>query len=794
MSVQKRNQRLVNLLTQDFITERTLLDLFSEDLVPHDIVSGHTGTGSAFDVVGFTGLNTLGTLTPSANPGASESLLKVGASGLLTLQSLRSGGGNFGADNYASETTGWRITYAGAADFRSIYADEVTTLSFIASVEQALAGSILITKSVTLLTRDFTVPSNTNTGTIFVEDLPGVPNTAVFTSGDWLRIRVIDRSGGGLIATDVWGTVTSYTDLSGGEQSWTFTTQDDGGVSGNLVYAGSIVLDYGGSTQGGYWEATAIGSAVPYSQTVTYSGTPDNPANHTVRTRLGNINGITDADFPGGVTGFGLYSDNAYLKGDLWAASGIVVIDDDGVRVDVNSSGSWSAPRGYQFGDNTTTDKGRLWVQEDSGFRTLWSEVISPSGVNSNYISIRANNTASSSLIELGSSDVQINDVLTIFGNAFVASGIKVGTNAGTIDDTVHVYLNNGFIQNAGILIDQDGSGDSQLTFRLTGTTTWVAGIDNSDSDKFKLGRGLGWGVSESLTITTADNVGIDNGSPITKLTINSTTGTTAGSGEVLRLGGPTSDATFHTQGGHGRFAIAWNAYYDTTAGQWEYIAADPAAIIGFDNSTPGPGTGAGSVHIAASSSGIAGNAITWANGLTVRDNGRVGIGTTVPGYTLEVEDNISGGGYVARIFNDGNNANRHVLWLQGGQDANPTNSFIAFVDGNGDGVGSVAGNGGGVDYNTTSDRRVKEDIRDLSGALEIVAGLRPITYRGLGSDQSSRRSHGLVAQEVQNVLPELVSENENGMLSLDYGRFIPALIGAIKELKERIEALEEAP
>lgn len=167
---------------------------------------------------------------------------------------------------------------------------------------------------------------------LFVEDLPGFADTAAFADGDWVRLRVIDRSGGGLVVADVWGSVNTHVDLSGGEQLWSFYARDSGGVAGNVVNAGAIVLDYGQSGDG-WHEITALDSDGPYSQIVTWETDPTNSANYTLRSRLGNLDGVTDSDFPD-IGGWGLYSTNAYLKGVVTAAAGAIVLDDDGITID----------------------------------------------------------------------------------------------------------------------------------------------------------------------------------------------------------------------------------------------------------------------------------------------------------------------------------------------------------------------------------------------------------------------------------------------------------------------------
>ncbi|AUO79030.1 structural protein [Salinibacter phage M8CR30-2] len=150
---------------------------------------------------------------------------------------------------YTPELEKWAILANGSADFRSIYADELRVDRFIAEVEEALAGEDFLTKSFAKLDEDWTVPQAGSSAKITLQNLPGLAGSAVFEEGDTVRLRYVDRSGGGLTVADVWIEVTKPTgfDASGETQTWSATVLDAGGVAGEQVGAGSVALDYGKS-------------------------------------------------------------------------------------------------------------------------------------------------------------------------------------------------------------------------------------------------------------------------------------------------------------------------------------------------------------------------------------------------------------------------------------------------------------------------------------------------------------------------------------------------------------------
>lgn len=230
-------------------------------------------------------------------------------------------GGSLGTSAYASQTTGWRITAAGEADFRYLFVDEMHAKSFIADLEQALAGGQIIAKSVTMVATAFTMPATGGSVTVRVRDLPSAPNMAVFEVGDRVIFRTFSRAAGALTIADAVGFVDTYVDGSGaneGTQTWGFNRDSgtNGGTmaTGTVVPVDSIVLDMGVSGNG-YYEVNAIdgtyGVNSPYAQVVTWTTTPA-AANRVVRARLGNLKGITSVAEYGFFAGD--FANNAFVR------------------------------------------------------------------------------------------------------------------------------------------------------------------------------------------------------------------------------------------------------------------------------------------------------------------------------------------------------------------------------------------------------------------------------------------------------------------------------------------------
>lgn len=101
---------------------------------------------------------------------------------------------------------------------------------------------------------------------------------------------------------------------------------------------------------------------------------------------------------------------------------------------------------------------------------------------------------------------------------------------------------------------------------------------------------------------------------------------------------------------------------------------------------------------------------------------------------------------------------------------------------------GDINGSG---NFNYSSSRDIKNSIEDYSGALNTVAQLRPVTYR-LNDDPSDRVQIGLIAEEVLEVEPRLVIDDElNPHLGLSINSLLGLAIAGLNEANTRIAALE---
>lgn len=93
----------------------------------------------------------------------------------------------------------------------------------------------------------------------------------------------------------------------------------------------------------------------------------------------------------------------------------------------------------------------------------------------------------------------------------------------------------------------------------------------------------------------------------------------------------------------------------------------------------------------------------------------------------------------------------------------------------------------------SSSDERLKDNITPISGCLDKVLSLDAIEF-DWNDNQETYTGHdvGLIAQQVQEIAPEIVTERGDGYLAMKYEKMIPLLVGAAQEQDAQIQELEK--
>ena len=421
-------------------------------------------------------------------------------------------------------------------------------------------------------------------------------------------------------------------------------------------------------------------------------------------------------------------------------------------------------------------------------------------------------------------------------GTSTPASPLHVADTAGTAFDVVAMLQ--GFTgQTTTITGNSVISGSSQL---------YLNGANFLDAQTGGISR---------LRIDNSGNVGIGTTSPAQKLSVAGAIATqfALGSGDAVFIGNDSKLVDIDAVNTAGLYGVQDTTVGSLKLGSGGGIISGNSGNIGIGTTTPsykldvvGNGAYNQSIYSRATDGGLTrfgiqntnrhwtisnyGSSIT-PNGLfaiadetasavrmAIDQSGNVGIGTTNPVTTFDVLNAAAA-----------NNAAVRPVYIRAGADATlgSMNLLIGMVPsasggnryafiGAGDsgamrplilnynGVGSYGNVGigttaptqllhvNGTAYATTflhtSDRRLKTDISSITTATELTAKLRGVHFKW---KKDGMPAYGVIAQEVEAVMPDAVTTNADGTKAVDYDQLIPVLIESVKALQVEVDALK---
>jgi len=235
------------------------------------------------------------------------------------------------------------------------------------------------------------------------------------------------------------------------------------------------------------------------------------------------------------------------------------------------------------------------------------------------------------------------------------------------------------------------------------------------------------------------------------------------------------------------------NAFFDGT--NFIYVATGPALAYRMLS---------GAHQWNTAPSGTAGNAISFTQAMTLDASGNLVIGATSNGVAKIYTFTTSGGVDNFRMADENSTVASGIRAVGDAIAFRTQATERARITSGGDfGIGltpsgsyklEVNGTAAATDFNSTSDRNKKTNIATITAALDKVQALRGVTFDWIADGKAST---GLIAQEVEQVMPQVVQGDE-GNKTVSYGSLVGLLIEAVKEqqatinqLTNRIAALE---
>ena len=443
-------------------------------------------------------------------------------------------------------------------------------------------------------------------------------------------------------------------------------------------------------------------------------------------------------------------------------------------------------------------------------------------------------------------SDVTFNDV-TVSGNLTV-SGTTTTVNSNTVNIGDNIIVLNSDetgtpSQNGGIEIERGTSTNSTLLWDES-NDYWVAGLAGSEV-QIALVNGTYSGLRAQAT--TAGDVGLGNVTNESKATMFSSptfTGTVGGvtkSHVGLANVENTALSTYTGQGG-----ALDNQYITNGAGyitsftntnqlttfvvedgdgtevtisqgkEWKFVEGTGIDINWTDtsNGTDGDPYDLTITNTAPMTGDEFDNDGTYASlraqGTT---KGDVGLGnvenTALSTYTgnggaLDNQYITNGAGYISSfdittqtdskyLRSNANDTATGIITLSNST-ASTTKTTGALIVTGGVGISGALNVGGDVVAYASSDERLKDNIELISNPIEKVQSLKGVTWdwnENADELQQSLPNVGVIAQDVEKVLPQLVTDRDNGFKGVDYAKLTGLLIEAIKEQQKQIDELK---
>ena len=395
-----------------------------------------------------------------------------------------------------------------------------------------------------------------------------------------------------------------------------------------------------------------------------------------------------------------------------------------------------------------------------------------------------------------------------------VGQALEIAQNTGNATFAGDVTIDNG--TNSILIIEKDATGNGKIQFNDAGSQAAYIALDASEDVTYYAAGGneqifyAGGVLNETksgATSTFSGDVTIGSSGAGSDKTLNILTGGTKSSVKLMEAGTVYGFSTVY-DGAANAFHI--NRHNNSAAGSpvLSFNRDDDNATftgdVGIGTSTP-----LATTHISASGNlaipgldaalgtatslviGNEGGTVVLAAGVSNTNlswlQGRQGTGT---GNAFDIGLNPLGGNVsIGSTTNAGyrlkvESAGTVQLNNRTGSDGTV---FAAAKDGTI--VGSITVTGSATAFNTSSDYRLKEDLQDFNG-LEMVSSIPVYDHKWKVDDS---RSYGVMAHELQEVLPQAVSGEKDAeeMQSVDYSKIVPVLLKAIQELTDKVETLE---
>ena len=649
----------------------------------------------------------------------------------------------------------------------NITLDSTTGIN-IGTVNSGVPISIGHTTSETTINDNLTV-----TGNFTVNGTTTYVSSSNVTIGDRIiELNYLGASGnGGLYVGDADGTSTS------GSLLWDST--NDYWIAGAKDLEHKILLSNGDSI---------ISGSGTNNQITTFTGTHgvDSSANLTFDGSIlritgteeitGNLSGSSSGSFKNiNVAESQLIGNDLYVGGTIFHKDDTdtkIVLTDDNINITVGNQ---------DFMDFTQDTVSELTINESSQNLDVRIE-----GEADNKLFF-----TDASVSKIGIGTITPGEKLTIHGNV---SGSDSGSFKNILVEDRITSVSGSFGRVIGEIGATNGvvSGSSQVDYSgLSGINNdIVSASTDSGRVNFTITDGnitadlIGGVISGSSQINVTNDI-VDNAAQIAHTKLNlSGSGIISGSSQVTGItnsqlaGSIANDKLVNSGIGIGNAGTIDLGESTTTA-----------------NILQGSGVVSGSSQISGLGFVTASDATKHPNWISSNLVAGTNVTITSGSNTLRISSSGGGGGggvgTLQQVTDSGSATDVQVQFENTTDSTSKTTGAVTI--GGGLGVNNTINAGGDVIAYASSDERLKDNIKPIENPLEVISQISGNTFDWNSEKQNiyNGKDYGVIAQEIQKVMPELVDTRDNGYLAVKYDKIVPLLIESIKELKKEIEELK---
>jgi hypothetical protein len=457
----------------------------------------------------------------------------------------------------------------------------------------------------------------------------------------------------------------------------------------------------------------------------------------------------------------------------------------DGAGITVEATTSTNKTFQYDNGNNSWTSSENMNLGAGKTYRIGGTQIAA---------SNLSNGTTGSGNIVLATSPSLVTPTI---GVATATSVNKVAITAPASSATLTLANSSTFATSGAHATTLTTSGTTNLTLPTAGTLVTLAGSETLTNKTINLTNNTLTGTTAQFnTALSDDNFATLTGTEtLTNKTFNSPTFVTPSLGVAtatsinkVAITAPATGATL------------------TIANGKTLTANNTLTLTGTDASSVAFGTGGTvvytanklSVHAATTSAELAGvisdetgsGALVFANSPAL----------TTPTVAVVNGSTSSSGTLTLRSTTNATKAAAGVLMDENISSSSKTTGTLVVTGGLG--VGGAINCGDEITAFASSDERLKENVVTISDAMSKVQAIRGVTFDWKDEVMVNKgeedgyfvRKHevGVIAQEVESVLPEVVATRDNGFLAVRYEKMVPLLIEALKELKAELDVVKK--